>query len=147
GWLLDASWPGEISAIEELARRDAAFENFDSHEEVVLWFEHDLYDQLQLIQILDRLRARTGAGARARGVTRLSLICIDRYLGGLTGAQLAALWPARRAVTPGELELAAAAWRAFRSPDPEEIEKLLHRDTSGLPFLDGALWRHLQQFP
>lgn len=26
------------------------------YEEVVLWFEHDLYDQLQLVQILDRLQ-------------------------------------------------------------------------------------------
>jgi hypothetical protein len=35
------------------AGSDAAFAR---HDEIVLWFEHDLYDQLQLIQILDRLR-------------------------------------------------------------------------------------------
>src|ERR1041385_2361391 len=32
----------------EFAARDQALENFRKHEEVVLWFEHDLYDQLQL---------------------------------------------------------------------------------------------------
>ena len=44
-----------------------------------LWFEHDLYDQLQLIQILDWFHGRE------TGPARLSLICVDRYLGRLTG--------------------------------------------------------------
>jgi len=35
------------------ARRNEAINHFRDHEEVVLWFKHDLYDQLQLIQILD----------------------------------------------------------------------------------------------
>lgn len=35
------------------ARRDEAITRFHDHEEVILWFEHDLYDRLQLIQILD----------------------------------------------------------------------------------------------
>src|SRR3712207_1932478 len=38
---------------ELFAERDRALEE---HSEFVLWFESDLYDQLQLIQILARLR-------------------------------------------------------------------------------------------
>jgi hypothetical protein len=133
GWYLEAG--------DELARRDAALDDLAQHEEVALWFEHDLYDQLQLIQILDRLRPRAG------GATRLSLICIDQYLGCLAGTQLAEFWPTRHTVTASEFDLAAAAWSAFRSPDPMDIEALLRRDTAALPFLAGALWRHLQQFP
>jgi len=145
GLFLDSEGPGETSAMAELERRDRALERFAQHEEVVLWFEHDLYDQLQLIQILDRLRQR--AVLEPASATRLSLICIDQYLGQLTGPQLAALWPERRPVTPGELDQAAAAWQAFRSPDPMDIERLLRRDTSALPFLAAAMGRHLQQFP
>src|SRR5438067_1253428 len=37
----------------EFASRDTTLAGFRDHEEVVLWFEHDLYDQLQLLQILD----------------------------------------------------------------------------------------------
>ena len=33
--------------------RDARLEDCRTEDEVVLWFEHDLYDQLQLIQLLD----------------------------------------------------------------------------------------------
>ena len=39
------------------------------------------------------------------------------------------------------------AWEAFRSPDPTRVCALLRQDTSSLPFLAGALLRHLQQFP
>jgi hypothetical protein len=43
--------------------------------------------------------------------------------------------------------LAQAAWRAFTSPDPTEIEHFLGEDTAGLPFLAAAFRRHLEQFP
>ncbi|HYW41527.1 MAG TPA: hypothetical protein VE959_01640 [Bryobacteraceae bacterium] len=141
GIFLDSCWPSADSAAEALARRDAALARLGEHEEVALWFEHDLYDQLQLIQVLDWFRGRPG------GATRVNLISIDDYLGRLTGAELAALWPRRHPVSQAELDLAAAAWQAFRSPDPTDIERLLRQDTSALPFLAGALERHLQQFP
>jgi hypothetical protein len=75
------------------------------------------------------------------------MISTDRYLGHLTGVELAALWPARRAVSDQQFALAEAAWTAFCSTDPTDIEALLAADTSALPFLAGALRRHLQQFP
>jgi len=130
-----------LQAGDELARRDAVLDDFARHEEVVLWFEHDLYDQLQLIQILDRLQSHLD------GPTRLSLICIDQYLGRFTGPQLREYWPTRHVVTSREFALATTAWRAFRSPDPMDIDELLRRDTTALPFLEGAFRRHLQQFP
>ena len=42
---------------------------------------------------------------------------------------------------------ARAAWNAFTSPDPTEIERFIATDTSALPFLAAALRRHLEQFP
>jgi hypothetical protein len=138
---LDSIYPGPHSAAESLAHRDAVLGRFTEHEEVALWFEHDLYDQLQLIQILDWLHPR------AKTVPRLTMISVDDYLGRMTGEQLASLWPRRHTITVAEFDLAEAAWRAFRSPDPTGIERLLAGDTSALPFLAGALVRHLQQFP
>ena len=134
GLFLDAELPGKTPAEFELARRDAVL---NAHRELVLWFEHDLFDQLQLIQILDRVHS----------MARASLICTDRYLGPMTARELKALWPARRAVSEAEYVLAEMAWRAFCSPDPTAIEAMLTRDTSAMPFLAGALRRHLEQFP
>jgi hypothetical protein len=45
------------------------------------------------------------------------------------------------------LELGREAWRVFRSPDPRAIEEFLKRDSTSLPFLAGALERHLEEFP
>jgi hypothetical protein len=46
-----------------------------------------------------------------------------------------------------EFALASAAWNAFTSPTPTDIELLIARDTTALPFLAPALRRHLEQFP
>ena len=134
--LADTDLGGEVLCWRDSLHGDGEPANLDA-EEIVLWFEHDLFDQVQLIEILSRLRGRQG----------VSLICTDRYLGPLTGEQLRELWPLRHTVTVEEFELGAAAWAAFSSEDPAAIEMLLAGDTSALPFLAGALRRHLQQLP
>jgi hypothetical protein len=118
-------------------------------DEVVLWFEHDLFDQLILIRLLDWF------GRRDSGATRLSLICIGEYpgmpgfrgLGELSAAQLGPLLDTRQEVTAGQIELAQTAWEAFTGSDPTMVEQLLTRDTTALPFLEGALRRALEEFP
>src|SRR5258705_3907851 len=123
-----------------LSTRDKTLTEFRRHEKVVLWFEHDLYDQLQLIQILDWFAGRD------LGSTRLSLICIEGYLGELDPQALLRLFPTRHEVRAAELKLGAAAWTVFCSPDPPQLEDLLGADVSALPFLAGAFTRHLEQF-
>jgi hypothetical protein len=118
-------------------------------DEVILWLEHDLLDQLLLMRTLDELSRRD------LGSAKLSLICIDRFpgierfmgMGQLNEEQLASLFETRRPVSPAQTKLAQRAWRAFTGADPTEIERLLATDTSALPFLASALWRHLEQFP
>ena len=44
----------EIAA--ELARWRTALDDAGAYDELVLWYEHDLFDQLNLIQVLDRIR-------------------------------------------------------------------------------------------
>src|SRR5271170_4721894 len=43
-------WGEEARVRSAFAARDAALASFRDYDEVVLWFEHDLFDQLQLIQ-------------------------------------------------------------------------------------------------
>ena len=52
--------------------RDARLRAAADHDEVVLWFEHDLLDQLQILQLLDWF-----SGA-AFDLGKLTMICIDR---------------------------------------------------------------------
>jgi hypothetical protein len=68
-------------------------------------------------------------------------------LGHLTADQLASLADTRSPVSEAEFALASIAWNAFTSPVPTDIELVIGRDTSALPFLGPALRRHLEQFP
>jgi hypothetical protein len=136
----------------------------DGREEIVLWFEHDLYDQLLLIRTLCLVSNACPKNPGPPYAPRVSLICIDRFpgverfvgLGQLTAAQLATLVDSRRPVTPEQYALAAEAWDAFRSPDPGTLLALAvrlepgvrgGRDTAALPFLGDAIRRFFAEFP
>jgi hypothetical protein len=137
------------SALAALTRWDHTLEDYRSYDEVILWFEHDLFDQLLLIRILD------GFAERNLGGTELSMICIGEFpgvvpfhgLGQLTSSQMASLLPRRQRVDESQKLLARDAWRAFCGPDPTGLEAVLQRDTSPLPFLADALRRHLEELP
>jgi hypothetical protein len=148
-YLAESGYDDYDSCLAHLSRWDHTLEDYRSYDEVVLWFEHDLFDQLLLI------RALSGFAGRNLGGTELSLICIGEFpgivpfhgLGQLTPQQMATLLPRRQRVYEGQKLLARDAWRAFGSPDPTALEAILARDTSPLPFLAGALRRHLEEFP
>lgn len=141
---------GDADAIRaSLAARNRVLEDFQRHEEVILWFEHDLYDQLQLVQLLDWLAARD------LDATRLSLIQINAFpgvepfhgLGQLTGKQLTQLFPARRPVSSEQLARGREVWQAFRAADPTALAYQARRDLPELPFLRAALVRFLEEYP
>jgi hypothetical protein len=117
----------------------------------VLWFEADLYDQLQIIQILARL-AELGVPAE-----RITLICIGEHpgiarfggLGQLTPEQLRGL-PATNAcarLTPAALQLATDAWAAFRSPTPDGLRAIAGTRSGELRFLGEAFDRLSREYP
>jgi hypothetical protein len=155
---LSASYEPDLQECEaELLRQEEALAAFAGHDEVVLWFEHDLFCQLHLLYLLNWFSQSVEIGGEIeRSVkTKLSLICIGEFpgkenfrgLGELNAEELASLFPARAQVTPEQLSLAATAWAAYCSPDPTEIENVLRTDTSALPFLQAALQAHLRRFP
>jgi hypothetical protein len=63
-FLADRGWASGHETAEAFAERDAVLADFGKHEEVVLFFEHDLYDQLQLVQVLDRFLGLDLGGTR-----------------------------------------------------------------------------------
>jgi hypothetical protein len=122
-------------------QRDATLRSFHDHEELVLWFEHDLFDQLQLLQVLAWL------SDKARGGTRISLIQTDSYLGRMSPNELSEWFPKRVSVTDEQLRLAAEAWNAFTAPNPAGLIRIHKSDTSALPHLGAALRRLCEQYP
>jgi Domain of unknown function (DUF1835) len=118
----------------------------DAGERIVLWFEHDLYDQLQLLQIL------AGLPDRPVGV---ELICVGSFpgrprfagLGELDTDELASLWPLRAPVRHELVRAGRAAWDVFRATDPLGIARAAAAPDGRLPFLAPALRRLLEELP
>lgn len=137
------------SCEQGLLRQAEIFRSFSQHDEIVLWFEHDLFCQLNLLFVLDWF-AHVDLG-----MTRLSLINIGEFpqcrnfhgLGELDEQQLGSLLPERHEVTGEEFATASDAFRAFTASEPTEIEKLLQTDTGSIPFLRPAFVAHLKRFP
>jgi len=115
---------------------------------VVIWLEHDSFDQLVLLRCLAHFATRGMRGS-------LELISVDRFpgnrrfigLGQLPPEALRLLWPERRVLTPADMKLGHEAWRALISPDPIALTVLMKRGTPSLPHLAPALHRHLQELP
>ena len=122
-FLAEQGW-GDASAVEaELERRD---ELLARAERVVLWFEHDVVDQLQLLQVLSQLEPGTEA----------ELVQTDVYLGSLEASELEALAPAP--IDEATVDAARAAWRAVVAGD-------LDLDVPELPYLESALRRFAEE--
>jgi hypothetical protein len=117
----------------------------------VLWFEADLYDQLQIAQILARL-AELRVPAE-----RISLICVGEYpgiahfggLGELSPEQLRelAMTTACASLTPAALALASRAWSALRSPKPWGVGGIAGTRSPELRFLGEAFDRLSREYP
>ncbi|MBB4662806.1 DUF1835 domain-containing protein [Conexibacter arvalis] len=104
GHLAARGWIDEATALAQLAERDRRLADHPPEDEVVLWFEPDLYDALQLAQVCDRLAGRPGP------VTRVLLSHAPR-------ADLHPDFLDREPCTPTREPFAA-----LRSPDPRAWE-------------------------
>ena len=154
-FLASRGWASQSEAMASLAARDDRLAAVGPSDELVLWFEPDLYDQLQLIQILSRLVHRVPA---ARPV--MTIAPADCYLGALRPEKFLPLHTARRALLPEDLAHADAAWRAFTAPSPEALltvtdqldrgigaRAYAYHDAVRLPHLAAALRRQLEEYP
>lgn len=110
---------------------------------IVLWFEHDSYDQLILARCLAQFAATPPRS--------LELVSTGRYPGGtrflglgqLPPEALRLLWEERRPVSEAAMAAGCAAWDALRAPDPRALAALAQAATP----LGQALRRHGQELP
>jgi hypothetical protein len=127
-------WAPQDEAEQDMAARDARLQRaIDEGEEIGLWFETDLYDLLQLAQVIDRIPA---------GRAWLVLVGIDEFR---SVAQLTPDEVRAEPRVPVEARCAESLvdfWDAFRSPDPSALN-----DVDGHEVVAAAALRHRQQFP
>ncbi len=156
---------GAQGSTESLAAQDRQLESLvaetQPNTQIVLWFEHDLFDQVILLYLLNWLSER----GFARPESGVRLVQIDRHesvgapeqfrgLGQLAPEDLAALYhDAARSLSEADWHRARAAWQAWNAPAPHAIMELMRfpdasdNGRSALPFLRQAFARHLAEFP
>lgn len=124
----------------EFAERDAIMRKHADFDRIELWFEHDLYDQLQLIQILAFLADVN----RRDGVV---LVQADDFLGTQRPDTILRFAERQRAVTADDLALGAELWSKLAEPTPEAIASRVEGLDGRLPFARPALFRFLEELP
>lgn len=140
-FIAERGWASEAEALADFEARDLAVDGCGDCAEVVLWFEHDLYDQLQLLQILHRF------ATQGPDPGRLSLACENDYLGMLSVDRMRALHARRVPLNHAQVRLAVEAWTAFTASSAAGITRVVEGDTAPLPYLAAALRRHVEEFP
>ena len=147
GFLAECGWGRQQALRSSLERRDRQLlQALRDGLQVVLWFEHDLYDQLQLLDVLALAHTEHAVP---------ELIVIGSFpgkpsfagLGELTAGELETLWPSRRRPVPALLQAASSAWAALREPEPTALAEWATRESEHLPFLAPALRRLLEELP
>ncbi|HVR38831.1 MAG TPA: DUF1835 domain-containing protein [Thermoanaerobaculia bacterium] len=107
-----------------------------THDEVVLWFEHDLFCFVNFVYLLQRL-----------GGARVTAVWVEEPIGHKNEAEVPLLFESRAAVTPSMLAHARDVWRAYTSENPTSLNPLLEHDPYEFPFLRDALLLHASRFP
>jgi hypothetical protein len=117
------------------------------YDRVVLWFEHDTYDQFKLARCLAKFAETPPA--------YLEMVTLEHYpgamrfigLGQLPPEALRLLWNERKPVTKNQVDAGQTAWNLLRLPDPTPLAKAAAAGFTDLPYLARALRRHCQELP
>ena len=134
-------WGSFDEITKSFQQRDNQLTFCGEYDKVILWFEHDLYDQLQIIQILHWFAKNKSSEVE------LSMVCTQQYLGRLTIEEMKNHSKYEEPINDAQLQLSCKAWSALRSHSPVMWSGLLNNNTSALPFLNDAILRLLQEFP
>ncbi len=128
----------EIS--EELKQRDNFIAHHGAFDRIELWFEHDLYDQLQLVQIVDML-------TRHSRRENIILVQAPTYLGMQRPDNILRFKDLALPVNDAMIATAAKVWKAFRQSDPQSFAALVAGKIAGFAFLPAAIRRMLEELP
>lgn len=130
--------PDDLGA--EFEARDRTLRDHAGHERIELWFEHDLYDQLQLVQILSAL-------ADLGRTEDVILVQADDFLGAQSADTILRFAGAGRRVTDDDLDYAERLWADLAMPTPEPAFGHLLLPYEPLPYLHPALERFFEELP
>lgn len=125
----------------EFAERDRRLARHADFDIVTLWFEHDLHDTMQLLQLLDYF----AHGKRDRASLRI--VHTDTYINELEPHAMRALAVNAKPVGTARMNQAQEAWARWREPHLLPWAALLHRPRLNLKHLWSAVLASQDRIP
>ncbi|MGX5818765.1 hypothetical protein ACWKWU_11250 [Chitinophaga lutea] len=131
-------------------RQDAALLlHPEQYNEIVLWFEFDLFCQVNLIFLMSYLRQQPAP------LPKVTIVQLDEHpevpnfrgLGMLQPQHFPPLFEKREELSDDDWAFATETWHAYRKGDVQALELLSGRKSSHMPYLGRALQAHLQRLP
>jgi hypothetical protein len=124
----------------QFAERDRLLRGAAGFDRIELWFEHDLYDQLQLLQVL----AALADSGRSDGVT---LVQADDFLGAQRASTILRFAARARRIADADLAAAREVWSELTQSTPQAIAARAAAPPGRFPYLRAALRRFLEELP
>lgn len=111
-YISDIGWGTYEEIHQRFVERDNKLKQHGDYDELTLWFEHDLYDQLQLMQILAWLYENRDPS------TKLTVICERKYVAEQDKITINQQWKNRTSIDPNVLKNSDIVWGVFSSKNP-----------------------------
>lgn len=122
--------------------------NHKQEDQIVLWFEFDLFCQINMLAVISWLKTH-------RKYAQISLVCsgdedeTDKMYGlnELSDEQLLELFEKRTVLKQDDIEYADYVWQLYCSDNPIRLENLTDFKYFQFDYLSEAIKAHLKRFP
>lgn len=134
--------------IEKTLKEYRSLCNHKQQDQIVLWFEYDLFCQVNMLAVLSWLKSH-------RKFAEISLVCsgneddTDKLYGlnELSDEQLLTLFENRTILSQDDIEYADYVWQLYCSDNPIRLENLTDFKNYQFDYLGEAITSHLHRFP
>ncbi len=122
--------------------------NYKSHDEIVLWFEYDLFCQINMIAVISWLK-------KYKSQTPISLVCSGKInnskklygLNELSDKKIQDLYNKRTELTQDDIEFADYTWHLYCEDNPIRMQNFNNFNSSQFEYLPDAINAHFKRFP
>lgn len=134
--------------IEKTLKEYRSLCNHKQQDQIVLWFEYDLFCQVNMLAVISWLLAN-------RKYAQISLVCSGKEdetdkmfsLNDLSDEQVLNLYKDKKELTQDDIEYADYVWQLYCSNNPMRLENLTDFDDYQFAYLGDAIKSHLKRFP
>jgi len=134
--------------VEKTLKEYRSLCNHKQQDQIVLWFEYDLFCQINMLAVLSWLKTH-------RRHAEISLVCSGKEddseklyaLNELSEEQLLKHYENRVVLSQDDIEYADYVWQLYCSDNPIRLENLTDFENYQFDYLSDAVNAHLKRFP